>query len=112
MSEDFAHLTRMLRKPLQLNAKEGSRILIMTDTRMDPSLWQALQAAAHDLHMEPVVTIMDARATHSTNPPESIRQAALANDIDLCIYLTSTAMAHSSLTDEFIEKGKRFILME
>jgi 2,5-dihydroxypyridine 5,6-dioxygenase len=112
MTQELAYLTQVLRKPLELNAKAGDRVLIMTDANMDPSLWQGLQAAAHDLHMEPVVTIMDARATHSTNPPESVRQAALADDIDLCIYLTSTAMAHSSLTDEFIEKGKRFILME
>jgi 2,5-dihydroxypyridine 5,6-dioxygenase len=112
MTQDRAHLTQMLRKPLELNAKAGDRILVMTDGRMDPLLWQALQAAAHELGMEPIVTIMDARATHSTNPPESIRRAALSDDIDLCIYLTSTAMAHASLTEEFIVNGKRFILME
>jgi leucyl aminopeptidase (aminopeptidase T) len=112
MTSQADHLAQILRKPLELNAKAGDRILIMTDTNMDPGLWQGLHSAALALDMEPMVTIMKPRATHSTNPPEAIRQAALASDVDLCIYLTSTAMAHSKLTDEFIDKGKRFILME
>ena len=112
MTADLAQLTRILRKPLELNAKTGDRILIMTDTNMDPLLWQGLRNAANELGMEPLVTIMNPRATHSTNPPDAIRAAAMSDDVDLTLYLTSTAMAHASITDEFIDRGKRFILME
>src|SRR5579872_2738547 len=106
------YFSEVLRKPLELNAKAGDKILIITDDKVNSSLWRALRTAAHDLAMEPVVALMDARMVHSTNPPEAIRQAALADEVALCIYLTSTAMAHSPLTDEFLERGKRFILME
>lgn len=111
-NQNLEYLSKVLRKPLELNARAGDQILIITDGNVDPQLWRGLQAAAHGLGMEPIVTIMDARVVHSTNPPNAIRQAALASDIALCVYLTSTAMAHSALTDEFINCGRRFILME
>jgi 2,5-dihydroxypyridine 5,6-dioxygenase len=112
MNTDLAQIVRVLRTPLMLNAKAGDRIFIITDTAMDPRLWKGLQAAANELSMEPMVAIMNPRVTHSTNPPESICSAALDAGTDLCIYLTSTAMAHAKLTDAFIDNRKRFILME
>jgi leucyl aminopeptidase (aminopeptidase T) len=112
MTVDLAQITKTFRTPLQLNAKPGERIMILTDTKMDQGLWQGLMAAANELGMEPLVTIMNPRDTHSTNPPETFYNAALDSGTDLCIYLTSTAMAHSTLTDAMIDNGKRFVLME
>ena len=37
--------------------------------------------------------------------------AALDPELSLCIYMTSTAMAHAPLSNELLERGKRFILM-
>lgn len=112
MNSDAARIARILETPLRLNAKEGERILIITDTAIDPRIWQGLQAAARNLAMEPIVALIEPREAHSTNPPEPVRKAALDGATDLSIYLTSTAMAHAKLTDDFIEQGKRFILME
>lgn len=112
MTVDLDQITKTFRTPLQLNAKPGERIMILTDTKMDGSLWQGLMAAANQLGMEPLVAIMNPRDTHSTNPPETFYNAALDGGTDLCIYLTSTAMAHSTLTDAMIDNGKRFVLME
>lgn len=39
-------LVRMLRTPLELNCKPGDKILIVTDTAIDPIVWQAFAAAA------------------------------------------------------------------
>jgi 2,5-dihydroxypyridine 5,6-dioxygenase len=105
-------ITRTFRIPLTLNAKAGDRILIITDTAMDPILWQGLSAAAREMSIEPVVTIMSPRETHATNPAEPIMRAAMGDDVDLCIYLTSTAMAHAPITDMLVDRGQRFILME
>ncbi|MBI0537251.1 hypothetical protein D9599_16895 [Roseomonas sp. KE2513] len=109
---ELAEITRMLRTPLELNAKSGDRILIITDTAMDPLLWQGLSAAAREMGIEPVVTIMSPRETHATDPVAPIRRAAMGDDVDLCIYLTSTAMAHAPITDALVDRGQRFILME
>jgi 2,5-dihydroxypyridine 5,6-dioxygenase len=75
-------------------------------------LWQALAAAANSMDIEPAIAIMTPRAAHSMDPVSAIRAAALDPGTDLCIYLTSTAMAHARLTDDLIDHGKRFILME
>lgn len=110
--ESLAALARVLKTPLELNAKSGDRILIITDTAMDWRLAAALRMAAADLGIEPIVATITPRETHSTNPPDAICRAALDPSIDLTIYLTSTAMAHATLTDDFIDHQKRFILME
>lgn len=112
MTPDTADLVRVLRTPLELNARAGERILIITDDGIEPVVWQSLQRAATELSMEPVVALIEQRAAPSTNPPAPICAAALDAATDLTIYLTSTAMAHSKLTDAFIEGGHRFILME
>lgn len=105
-------LVKVLRKPLQLNAKAGDKVFILTDTKMDPVLWQGLAIAANSLDMEASVGLMTARAAHAMDPVSSLRVAALDPDTALVIYLTSTAMAHSRLTDDLIDHKKRFILME
>ena len=112
MSQQLIDLARVFQTPLKLNAKEGDKILIMTDTQMDPLLWQGLSTAANGLGMEPIVTIMGAREHHSANPVAPVCSAALDPQVDLVIYLTSTAMAHARITDDLVEAGKKFILME
>jgi 2,5-dihydroxypyridine 5,6-dioxygenase len=86
--------------------------MILTDTGMDPILWQALQAAATELGAEPIVTIMNKRETHSTDPLGPLMSAALDPGSDLCLYLTSTAMAHAKFNDRMQDLGKNIVLME
>lgn len=112
MSNDIENFAKVLRTPLELNMKPGERVLIITDTAMDSRVWQALHTAAIDYGVEPVVALITPRETHSTNPPAAVCAAALDPSTSLTIYLTSTAMAHATLTDDFIDQQKRFILME
>ena len=112
MSIDINDIAKVLRTPLELNAKAGDKILIITDTKMDPALWQGLSIAAGQLGMEPIIAIMTPRAAHATDPVSPICQAAVDPEVDLCIYLTSTALAHAPITEQLLQKGKRFILME
>jgi leucyl aminopeptidase (aminopeptidase T) len=112
MSQKLIEIAKVFQTPLRLNAKAGDTILIMTDTQMDPLLWQGLATAANGLDMEPVVTIMTPRAHHAANPASPAMQAALDPKVDLVIYLTSTAMAHAKITEDLVDAGKKFILME
>ena len=95
MSQKMIELAKVFQTPLKLNAQPGNKILIMTDTGMDPLLWQSLATACACLDMEPVVTIMTPRAHHAANPASPAMCAALDPEVDLVIYLTSTAMAHA-----------------
>lgn len=112
MDQRIIELMKTIRIPLEMNAKRGDNILIVTDTRMDALLWQAMAAAAGELGMEPTVAIMTPRKAHGYDPTSSIVKAAMDPDLDLCIYLTSTAMAHAPLSNALLDAGKRFILME
>lgn len=112
MSQKLIEIARAFQNSLKLNAKAGDKILIMTDTGMDPLLWQGLATAANCLDMEPVVTIMTPRAHHAANPASAVMRAALDPAIDLVVYLTSTAMAHATITEDLVEANKKFILME
>src|SRR5215471_8481105 len=112
MSQELIEIARAFQNSLKLNAKAGDKILIMTDTGMDPLLWQGLATAANCLDMEPVVTIMTPRAHHAADPASPARHAALDPEVSLVCYLTSTAMAHARMTDDLVEANKRFILME
>ncbi len=110
---DLAHLTKVLRTPLELNEiQPGDRVMVLTDTGMDPLLWQGLQAAITEMGAEPLIAIMNARETHSTNPPHPFMAAAFDPETRLCMYLTSTAMAHSKFNDEMQVHGKSIVLME
>lgn len=112
MSQKLIELAKVFQIPLKLNAKAGDKILIITDTQMDPLLWQGLATAANCLDMEPVVTVMTPRAHHAANPASPVVHAALDPEVDLVVYLTSTAMAHARITDDLVEANKKFILME
>jgi len=112
LSVEMIDLVRILRTPLELNAKAGDKILIITDTAIEPVLWQALATAANTMGIEATIAMMTPRATHALNPTSAICQAAKDPETDIVIYLTSTALAHSPLNAELLDIGKRHLLME
>ena len=112
MSQQLIEIAKVFQTPLRLNAKAGDKVLIMTDTQMDPLLWQGLATAASCLDMEPIVTLMTPRAHHAADPVSPVMRAALDPEVGLVVYLTSTAMAHAPITEAMVEANKMFILME
>ena len=112
MSQQLIDVAKVLQTPLRLNGSPGDRVLIMTDTQMDPLLWQGLAIATNSLGMEPIVTMMPARERHGADPASPVRLAALDPQVQLVVYLTSTAMAHAPLTEELVRAQKKFLLME
>lgn len=112
MNTKMIEIMKAVRVPLELNAKAGDKVLIITDTRIEPEVWTAMAAAANELEMEASVALMTPRKAHGYNPTTPIVNAARDPELKLIIYLTSTAMAHTTLSEEIIESGKAFILME
>ena len=112
MSQRLIEIAKALQTPLKLNAAAGAKVMVITDTQMDPLLWQGLATAASGLDMEPVVTMMLPRSCHAEDPVPAVCAAALDPSIDLVVYLTSTAMAHAPITEALVRAQKRFILME
>ncbi len=112
MTFSVDEIAKVMRTPLTLNTKEGDKIFVITDTKMDPVLWQGFSKAGKEMGREVAVGIMEPRATHATNPMSAIHRAALDPELDLIVYLTSTAMAHAKINEELIDNGKRHLLME
>jgi 2,5-dihydroxypyridine 5,6-dioxygenase len=112
MNTKMIEIIKAVRTPLVINAKPGDKMLIITDTLIEPEIWSALITAADELDIEPSVAIMTPRASHGYDPTTPIMYAAQDPDLKLVIYLTSTALAHSTFNEELIKRGKSFILME
>jgi leucyl aminopeptidase (aminopeptidase T) len=112
MNTKMIEILKALRVPLELNTKPGDKVLFITDTRIEQEIWSGMAAAANELGLEPTIAIMTPRISHGYDPTTPIMAAALDPELSLVIYLTSTAMAHSTLSEELIKQGKKFILME
>jgi leucyl aminopeptidase (aminopeptidase T) len=112
MTFSVEEIAKVMQTPLKLNTKEGDKIFVITDTKIDPVLWQGFSKAAKEMGREVAVGIMEPRVTHATNPMSAIHRAALDPELDLIVYLTSTAMAHAKINEELIDNGKRHLLME
>ncbi len=110
MSTEAAELVRNATKPFRLNAAPGDRVVIVTDTEVADSIWQALFAAANAEGLDPTVTIMTPREDHGNDPTDAVAEAMLA--ADLCIMVTSTAITHSTAGAAAQRAGVKCILMD
>lgn len=107
---DFVQLIKYLKTPFKLNVKPGDKVLIITDTAMDPRLWEGLMAAGYDFGVRPSVAIMIPRSVTSEEPDPPIATAWAESD--MAILLTSQAMAHTDARLAAAKKRCKTILME
>lgn len=107
---DSMELVRNAQKPFRLNAQEGDRVLIVSDTKTDEAIWQALFAAANGEGLDPTLTLMTPREAHGNDPTEAIAEAMMS--VDLCVLATSTALTHSRAGAAAQEAGVKCILMD
>jgi len=101
---------RNARKPLEMNAKAGDKILIIADTHTEPAVWQVLMANAYQMDMEPALALITPREYHQADPPPHALAAIYASDLTLLC--TSTAMVHSPAASKAMKDGRRLICME
>lgn len=103
-------LYKYCQTPWILNAKPGDQIHIITDTRQDPNVWQALAAGARAAGSIVTVSIMTPTEYHQAEPPASVAAAMMKADINM--YATTGAFAHCKAAKRAREAGASYILSE
>ena len=81
----FAHIGR------------GEEVMIVTDTNMDPLICQAVMGVIRSKGADPTLMMYTPRAHHTAEPTRAVAHALKGSDI--CIYLTTTALAHSEFSE-------------
>jgi 2,5-dihydroxypyridine 5,6-dioxygenase len=103
-------MLRYARVPFELNAKPGDRVLLVTDTRVDPVIWQALAAASYSTGCEVTTVVMIPRQASGHEPPPEVAAAMMACDI--CVTATSRSLAHTKARLEAGKAGVAQIFMD
>jgi leucyl aminopeptidase (aminopeptidase T) len=71
--------------------------MIVTDTNMDPLIWQAVMCVVRSKGADPTLMMYTPRAHHTAEPTNPVVQALKGAQI--CVYLTTTALAHSEFSE-------------
>lgn len=109
MSFETAELTRVLRKPFELNAEPGEDVLIVTDTAIEPSVQEALMAAANTLDLDPTLAIMEPRKRDNNDPTAVVGEAI--ESADLAALASSKALVHSAPAASAQHAGTKILIM-
>ncbi|HLH68309.1 MAG TPA: hypothetical protein VKY90_04595 [Candidatus Dormibacteraeota bacterium] len=110
MHEQLSGSLSYLRRPFTSNVRAGDQVLVVTDTRHDPRVWQAVLSILADLGAEPTVAIFEPRPADYYDPPRTVREAMLR--ADLVVLLASTGMLHSPASMACMEAGIPTICMD
>lgn len=90
------------------NVRPGEEVMIVTDTNMDPQIYQAMMGVVRSKGAEPTLVMFPPRAHHTAEPSKVAAQAL--KGCDICVFLTTTALSHSEFSEH---RGKvAALLME
>jgi len=90
------------------HVKPGENVMIVTDTNMDTVIWQAVMAVIRSKGADPTLMMYTPRAHHTAEPTPPVAHAL--KGCDICIFLTTTALAHSEFSEHRGNAG--ILLME
>ncbi len=90
------------------NVKPGESVLIVTDRPMT-SIAEVMAAAAKERGAEPVIAIIDQRASDSTEPPRPVAEAMKAAQV--IFSAVSISITHTRAVKEAVAAGARAIAM-
>lgn len=110
MERDLEAMIHNAEKPYRLNAEADDRVLIVSDTDIDDSVWKALLEAGRNLGHDPTVMLMHPRSAHGNNPTDAIADAML--QADMVFMASSTAITHSDAGAAAQREGVKCILMD
>jgi leucyl aminopeptidase (aminopeptidase T) len=100
-------LVASLQLPLA-NVRRGEEVMIVTDTSMDPLICQAVMAVVRSKGADPTLMMYTPRAHHTAEPTKAVAHAI--KGCDICVFLTTTALAHSEFSERRGNTG--ILLME
>lgn len=90
------------------NLEPGEEVMIVTDTNMDPNIWRAVMTVVKLRGADPTLMMFPPRAHHTAEPTAPV--AAAVKGADVCVFLTTTALAHSNFSENRGNMG--VVLME
>lgn len=91
-----------------INAKEGEKILIVTEPEK-MSIATSIATAAYSMNVEPVITLMVPRDTDGQEPPQAIAEAMKSSDA--FIAAVGKSITHTHAVKNAIANGSRGIVM-
>lgn len=106
-SSKIIDLIGYLQVPLSA-VQRGEEVMVVTDTNMDPLIWQAVMSVARSKGADPTLMMYTPRAHHTAEPTRAV--AAALKGADIVVFLTTTALAHSEFSEQRGTKG--VLLME
>ena len=89
--------------------KEGEKVLIVTDTGMDPSIPKLFSIVCAERGADPVITIMKPRDFHGAHPPDHV--GAAIRESDVIFEVTSVFVGHSQPRFDACEAGARYVTL-
>lgn len=95
-SHKIVDLVAALQVPLA-NVQAGEEVMIVTDTNMDPLIWQAVMAVCRQRGADPTAMMFSPRPHHTSEPTGAV--AAAIKGAQLCVFLTTTALAHTEFSE-------------
>jgi 2,5-dihydroxypyridine 5,6-dioxygenase len=94
---------KYLRRPFTSNVGPGDNVLVVTDTRQDDRVWQAILTILHDIGADPTLALFEPRPADYYDPPQVVAAAML--DADVNVLVASTAMLHSRASMTAMAEG-------
>jgi aminopeptidase len=111
---DRVALIRNVRKPFEMNLRKGDdRVLILADTKTDPTIKEAAVAAISELGVKPFVVVEQVSPIHVHEPGRATLAAMLKADV--IVSLVSGALHYSNAMQVVWRETKsrcRLILMD
>jgi 2,5-dihydroxypyridine 5,6-dioxygenase len=92
-----------LRRPFAANLEPGQNVLVLTDTRHDPRVWQAVMTIVSELGAEPTLALFEPRVADYYDPPAAVCAAMQGSDVN--VLLASTGMLHSPASMAAMARG-------
>ncbi len=89
--------------------REGEKVLLLTDTGMDPDIPEVIALACAERGAETAVIIIAPREFHGAQPPETVAGAMLRADVILEV--TSVFVGHSQARFDACDAGARYLTM-
>lgn len=109
MDPRMMNLARYVRIPIESNTKPGQKVVIVTDTDIDPLLWTTVASVTESHGAQPMIFMMTPRDAYGTDPTEPIVAAVRAADV--FIDMTTRALGHAAVCEEIRKAGKPAIYM-
>lgn len=92
-----------------LRVKQGEKVLIVTDTGMDPRIPKLFSIVTAERGADPVIMTMKPRAFHGAQPPDHVAGAMKASDV--IFEITSIFVGHGSARFDACDAGARYVTL-